>query len=103
MRYLDGAQHCFNKTKELEMQFSITPSYELIHDMMDLMRTVRHKYIHTYILIDIHAYIHMYIHTFIPTCFIFTNYRATYVFSIYIYTYIHSYILSPTNSYIHIY
>jgi hypothetical protein len=106
MRYLDGAQHFFNKTKELEMQFSMTPSYELIHDMMDLMRTVRHTYIYTYIHTYIHTYryscIHMYIHTFIPTCFISTNYRTTYVFSMYIdyILYTHTYFHPLTHTYI---
>eukprot|EP01036_Dinobryon_divergens_P036704 gene36704-47845_t len=40
MKFYDGAQQYFNKTKELEIQFSMTPNFKLIEEMMDLMRTL---------------------------------------------------------------
>ena len=40
MKFYEGAQYYFNKTKELEIQFSMTPNFKLIEEMMDLMRTV---------------------------------------------------------------
>ena len=118
MKYYDGAQHYFNRTKELEIQFSMTPHFKLIEEMMDLMRTVScihtiYKRIPTYLPIFIHTcivyvcidtincmylYIHKHIHTEI------CKYAMLYIHKC-IYTYMHVYILHVNilNPYLHTY
>jgi hypothetical protein len=39
-KYIASAQYYFEKTKEIETQFSLAPDMQRINEMMDLMRSV---------------------------------------------------------------